>query len=312
MTLATGAAPGKVILFGEHAVVYGRPAVAASLGCGLGATAESGTGGPLIEVPGWGREGLIIRPDTRDFDALSRAFATALDAAGLGRPDVKITLDGALPLGVGLGSSAALAVVLLRVLGQWRGEPFTKDALLDAAARIESVFHGNPSGLDHTVIARGGCLRYARDAQPKFIPICVARPIPVVIAWSPRQGDTRQIVEALGARHAAQPHPYEQLFDAMGQLADAGIAALEAGDLALLGTLFNINHGYLNACGVSNLANEQMVRIARENGALGAKLTGAGVGGAVIALIQEGDSRVLSAFNAAGFEGFSTVIEATP
>lgn len=308
--LATGAAPGKVILFGEHAVVYGQPAVAAALGCGLGATVEAEASGPVLAIPGWGRDGLVVRPAEGRVDSVARGFAVALEVVGLVGAPVRVTLDGELPLGVGLGSSAAFAVALLRALSAHRGQPLESAELLAGAAAIERVFHGNPSGLDHTVVALGGCLRYVRTAEPAFRPVRIGRPLTVVIAWTPREGSTRQAVEGLRARHTALPAQFDRLFAAMGDVAEAGIAALEAGDEATLGRLLDLNHGYLNACGVSTLANEQMVALARRHGALGAKLTGAGNGGAIVALCPDDPSQVVHAFGEAGFRALATQIGA--
>ena len=253
-SLPAGAAPGKIILFGEHAVVYGRPAVAAALGHGLGATAERDPLGPCLRIPSWGKSGLEVRLQApgKDFDAIARAFAAALDAAGLGRPPVAITLDGELPLGVGLGSSAAFAVAILRCLAAYRREPFTSEGLLEAAALVEAVFHGNASGLDHTVVAHGACLRFQRGLDPAFAPIALAHPVPLVVAWTPREGSTRDAVAGLQVRHDAHRVWYERLFDHIGQLAEEGIVALEKGDISGLGVLFDLNQGLLNACGVSS------------------------------------------------------------
>lgn len=308
---ATGAAPGKVILFGEHAVVHGRPAVAAAIGRGLGAVAEPDPNGPVLHIPAWGRAGLHVKlhKDHKEFDAIARAFDAALKAAGLDAPPVAITLDGELPPGVGLGSSAAFAVALLRVLGDFRGRPFPEDELLAAAWQVETVFHGTPSGLDHTVVTLGGCLRFQRQDPPRLDRVPLGRAVPLVVAWAPREGNTRELVARLRERREAHPALYDRLFDGIGEVTEAGIGALGEGDLETLGVLFDLNHGYLNACGVSSLANEQMVSLARRHGALGAKLTGAGGGGAVIALTPEDPQRVVDALIGAGFRAFSTTIE---
>ncbi|MCB9522507.1 MAG: mevalonate kinase [Myxococcales bacterium] len=302
---ATGAAPGKVILFGEHAVVYGRPAVAASLATGLGATVTPFPGGPELEVPGWD---LHVRLDQKGsrFDAIARGFATALDAAGVQDRALKVTVDGELPPGVGLGSSAAFAVAVLRALGEWNHAPLTGEPLLAAAHAVETVFHGTPSGLDHTVIATGGCLRFERGAQTTFTPVPLARPVPAVVAWAPRKGSTRQAVAGLRVRHEALPAHFDRVFDAIGAVTEAGLQALASGDFDRLGQLFDLNHGLLNACGVSNVDNERMVAVAREAGAAGAKLTGAGLGGAVVAVTPLGADRVVEALQRAGYKAFQT------
>lgn len=308
--VGTGAAPGKVILFGEHAVVYDRPAVAATIRRGLGATAEPDSSGPVLRIPTWGREGLVVRlhANGREFDAMARAFALALEATG-NAPDapLSVTVEGELPLGVGLGSSAAFAVALLRALADFAGEKLSPEALLQGAADLEGVFHGTPSGLDHTVIARGGCLRFRRSAIARFVPIRLAGSVPVVIGWTAREGSTREAVAELRRRRDAHPWLYERLFDAMAEVAEAGVDALEAGDLPTLGTLFDLNHGYLSAAGVCHPANARMVHLARTHGALGAKITGAGCGGAVIAVAPTPEP-VLEALRGAGYDAFATSI----
>jgi len=301
-----------VILFGEHSVVYGRPAVAAALGHGLGAVAEPDEAGPVLHIPAWGPEGLHLRLATDGArDAIGRAFEAALEAAGVGRGKVAVTIAGELPLGVGLGSSAAFAVSMLRALGEFGGRRVDDGELLDAAARVEEVFHGTPSGIDHTVIIDGGCLRFQRGAEPACQPVRVAAPVPLVVAWSPRIGTTRDVVAGLRQRAEALPDRHQALFDEMGAIADAGVAALEAGDLEALGRLFDLNHGCLNACGVSHVSNERMVAVARDNGALGAKLTGAGWGGAVIALAPRAPDRVVAALVGEGFQAFRTELLAS-
>lgn len=310
--LAAGAAPGKVILFGEHAVVYGQPAVAAALGSGLGATVEPDPEGPVLLIPRWGKGGLVARPGDGGEDAVTRGFAMALEHLDLVGAPVRVTLDGELPLGVGLGSSAAFAVALLRALADHRGEALAQADLLSAAARVEGVFHGTPSGLDHTVVTLGGCLRYVRGTTPAFRTVQLAHSLPLVIAWAPREGTTREAVAGVRARHDALPEHFNRLFQAMGAVAEAGIAALEAGDLATLGLLLNLNHGYLNACGVSSIVNEQMVALARRHGALGAKLTGAGHGGAILALCPDQPARVARALTEAGFPALVTHIAPVP
>ncbi|MEZ4432809.1 MAG: mevalonate kinase [bacterium] len=306
-----GAAPGKVILFGEHAAVHGRPAVAAAIDRGLGATAEHDADGPIVRIPSWGRDGLVVRlhDDKREFDAIARAFATAIEIAGFDhKARIGVTLEGELPLGVGLGSSAAFAVATIRALVDMRGERLDDAAMLAAADRIERVFHGTPSGLDHTTVTLGGCLRFRRGASQPFVPIALGAPVPIVVAWTAREGGTRDAVARLRDRYARHHRFYDRLFDAMAEVAEAGVDALEAGDHETLGALFDLNHGYLNAAGVSHPANEEMVDTARKAGALGAKLTGAGCGGAIIAVAPDAKP-VVEALTAAGYDAFATTIE---
>lgn len=303
----TGAAPGKVILFGEHAVVHGQPAIAAALGIGLGATATACEGPAQLHIPAWDTH--IQLKGGADFDALARGFKAALTAVGLEGASVSVTLDGALPPSVGLGSSAAFAVALIRALSGFARRPLDHEGTLKAADAVERVFHGNPSGLDHTVATLGGCLRYTRGPQgPSFTPISMAQPMPVIVAWTPRLGSTRQAVAQVGARYARWPDLIGGTFTAIGEIAEAGAKALEAGDFERIGVLFDLNHGHLNALGVSCPESERLVALARQAGALGAKITGAGLGGAIIAVSPPDPQPLLDAFDEAGCAAFATTV----
>lgn len=310
--LATGAAPGKVILFGEHAAVYGRPALAAALGRGLGATVEPDPQGPVMHIPAWGQHIRLGANGEGGFESLSRALASALHLADLRTPETRrlaVTLDGELPPSVGLGSSAALSVALLRALGAFRGRPFTQDELLAAAFELETIFHGTPSGVDHTVAALGGVLRFQRGTEPAFRRVTVGASLPLVVAFAPREAAGRQTVAGLRARRDRFPAAYERLFDAIGEVVEAGQSALAAGDLPALGALFDLNHELLRACGVSSPSNEALVGLARRHGAMGAKLTGAGGGGSIIALAPPEPEALVRACEADGFGAFATVVD---
>ncbi|MEE2788846.1 MAG: mevalonate kinase [Myxococcota bacterium] len=309
---AHGAAPGKVILFGEHAVVYGHRAIAAPLGSGLGTTVQHSDQGPLLSIPRWGQSGLTVEPtaEVQGPNAMGLAFATALRTLELDpTTPVFVTIDGRLPMGVGLGSSAAFAVSLIRGLAAFADITLSEADLLNCAEAIEKVFHGTPSGLDHTVVATSQCLLYRRSDGPTFQKISVRCEIPVVISWAPRVGTTREIVGGVRRRHDANPREFSALFEAMDTLVDGAISALETGDLPRLGQLFDLNHGYLSACGVSGPSNEDMVHLARASGALGAKLTGAGRGGAVIALAPNEPEQIVARLVEHGYGAFHTTIQ---
>ncbi|MBV70923.1 MAG: mevalonate kinase [Myxococcales bacterium] len=303
-----GAAPGKVILFGEHSVVYGQPAIAAALGHGLGATVIETGNEPRLQIPRWTGGGLSVAPNSQaDAGGMDRAFAIAMRAVDLSADQrFSVTIDGELPLGVGLGSSAAFAVSLLRGLADFQRRQLSESDLLAHAQEIETLFHGNPSGLDHTVAATGRCLYFVAGERPTFETIDLKTTIPLVVAWTPRRGTTAEAVRSLRTRWTQSPSKYDRLFTAMGDISLAGRKALEAGDLAQLGHLFQENHKCLQACGVSDPSNDQMVDIALAEGALGAKLTGAGQGGAVIALCPKEPRRVVEAIAKAGFSALFT------
>ena len=308
--IGRGAAPGKVILFGEHAVVYGQPAVAAALGHGLGVTVLEDETGPTLSVPRWTHGGLTVRPEGRtESNAMARALALALELADYKQDTkVRITVDGELPLGVGLGSSAAFSVALLRGLTNFRGRDVTEQWLLEAAGHLEMIFHGAPSGLDHTVATTGKCLRFIRTDEPQFRPVGLVSSLPLVLAWTPRDGTTADAVLGVSERRRASQLEYDSIFEEIGALCDQGVEALQAGDLVRVGGLFDENQDLLRRIGVSSQSNEAMLKIAHAHGVLGAKLTGAGHGGAVIALCPERPRELAQKLSAAGFSALFTSV----
>lgn len=276
--------PGKVILLGEHAVVYGHPALAVPLT--LGVTAR---GTPAGDCSLTGLAALTA-PQRR---MLAAAFDAVAQASG--RPPLRVALSSTLPVSMGLGSSAALAVAVSRLLLSAGGGRPSPARVLALALRMEETFHGTPSGVDHTVSAHGTPLLYrrpvpGRPGRVRRVRIG-ARATLVLALAGPRRG-TQETVAALRRRAARWPERYGRLFAEMGRLAVEGTAALEAGDLESLGDAMNVNHGLLAAAGVSSPALDSAVDALRRAGALGAKLTGAGGdGGAVVGLFRRAPPR---------------------
>jgi mevalonate kinase len=295
--------PGKVILLGEHAVVYGHPALAVPLTLGVTARAMPAARCELAGLP-------ELSPAQRRM--LEIAFEAV--AAATGRPSVRVTVDSTLPVSMGLGSSAALAVAVSRCLLGATGVRPSPARVLALALRMEETFHGTPSGVDHTVSAHGAPLLYRRPApgRPGRVRrIRIGVPATLVLALvGPRRG-TQETVAALRRRAARWPGRYGRLFTEMGRLAVEGTRALEAGDLEELGDAMNVNHGLLAAAGVSSPALDTAVDALRRAGALGAKLTGAGGdGGAVVALFRKAPPS--AALEQAGLTVLTSVLEPTP
>jgi len=279
----TGFAPGKLILMGEHAVVYGHPAIAMAVDRGTHVTLTDRHGATGLDVP-W-----------IDDPRLTAALHAVLPAAGVG---VKIQSD--LPIGRGMGSSGALAVALARAALARSGAEQTDVAVGGLALSVERIFHGNPSGIDHTVSMRAGALQYHRSPTgPVFSPIDLA-PLPIVVIDSNTAGDTAKQVASVAALGPSAEGYLAQI----GTLVQATIPALAEGDIDVIGQAWHENHWLLRAIGVSTPTLDAIVRAANEAGATGAKLAGAGGGGVVIALAHD-PAKLIKSMNQRGWKAFT-------
>jgi len=299
---ATAWAPGKLILAGEHAVVYGHPAIALAVQRGTRVHARRRPGPSGVD-----RSWLLGEDGTRsDFPAdprLGPALATALPAEGVG-----LSVEADLPVGRGMGSSASLAVATVRALARLEGEEATVEAQIERGFAVERVFHGTPSGLDHTVSAHGGALLYRRGAGRLEITPLQLGDLPLVVLDSGRAGDTAALVATVRARRPG----VDPLLERIGLLVEAVARQLASPrpDLDALGPLLLENHLLLAEIGVSTPDLDALVRLALSGGATGAKLAGAGGGGVVLALTPE-PRALLSLARARGVPAFS-VLPASP
>jgi mevalonate kinase len=297
---SAGHACGKVILLGEHAVVYGVPALAVGIDRGARAQAAPMDVGPSrLFVRGWD---IVVRETDEGHD-LARAFRALLDAAPpLGPRWIEVETD--LPPGGGLGCSAAIGVAVARAI-----EPhLTDEALRDRAMAWECVFHGNPSGVDAAVAARGGCVLF-RKGQP-IEPVRVRGTMHLCVGNTGTASSTKTMVEAVARLRARRPEIVDKSFDAIRTLVSNARLAIEAGDWLALGRLLDLNQMLLGGLFVSTPEIERMCGIARSAGALGAKLTGAGGGGSVVALAASRAAAdvVIEAWQAEGFTGFAACV----
>jgi mevalonate kinase len=297
---ASGRAAGKVILLGEHVVVYARPALAAGLARGLEVRVQRGSGEPTVET-----DVSALASDERP-PALVREAAAAL---GIAADGLRVVIRSELPAGAGLGSSAALSVAVLRALAEAAGRRLALAEELALGRRLETIFHGNPSGIDPAAAVLGGCFRFTRGEPPMVTPLRVPRPLPLVVGFTGRGRSTGAVVAGLRTRWEADRALHERRFDEVAGLVAEGAAAVESGDVAGLGRTFDENQRLLEALGVSAPEVESLVAVARSAGAFGAKLTGGGGGGAIIAVAPEPE-RVALALRAAGAQTMVAVIGA--
>lgn len=290
---------GKIILLGEHAVVHGVPAIAAGLDRGATALAVP-AGTAMIR--------LGDRPPVKAGDGeVGTALAALL--ASLEAPPCEISVTLEIPAGVGLGASAAIAVAAARAVADCMGRDFGLDRIVEAAMAWERVFHGNPSGVDAWAAAHAGCFTFTRGAGIK--PLHVARPIPLAICVAGPPASTRSMVEGVAKLKEKKPEMVQKTFAGIESLVRNAALCIEAGDLPGLGKLLDLNQMLLSGLFLSTEQIETACAIARDAGALGAKLTGSGGGGCVIAIADGSPEAILAAWKAAGLPAFSSILPAS-
>jgi len=306
---AMGVGYGKVILLGEHAVVYGRHAIASPIPLTIKALVEDCDEGIHLLIPRWGVEyRLASNPNERR--SFERPAGVVLDELGLSKRAMRIEVFPEVPRSMGLGGSAAMAVAIVRALDK-HFRLGLKDAEVNRLAfESEKMAHGSPSGLDNTLACYGKALVFRAGDPPLAEPLNIREPIPAVIGLTGFEGLTAQTVGRVREAWQQDNKLYERIFDQIDALTLRGIQAIQDNDLPTLGQLMNICQGMLNALQVSTPELEKVCAIARENGALGAKLTGGGGGGSIIAICDGDPEPVVSAIRAAGFQALPVYLGA--
>jgi mevalonate kinase len=209
------------------------------------------------------------------------AIEQAKDAAEVSDVGFDVTIESDIPLGAGLGSSAAVVVATIDAASRELGVDLDSEVLADRAYQVEhEVQDGEASRADTFCSAMGGAVRVQGDDCRRLRDV---PNLPFVVGYDGGTGDTGELVA--GVRALKEEYEFaEDTVEAIGDIVRNGEAAIEAGDLEELGRLMDFNHGLLSALGVSARSLDTMVWAAREADALGAKLTGAGGGGCIVAL----------------------------
>lgn len=314
--MSTASAPGKIILCGEHAVVYQRPAIALPL-AGIRAYAtisrSRGGAGVCFDAPDLGRRwSMVARPD----DPLSELAAIALQRFGVTEPiDLRIAISADIPIASGMGSGAAIATAIVRALAAELGRALDPAEISALVYDSERRFHGTPSGIDNTVVAYERPIWFQRRAEPphQTEPLTIATPFNLIIGDTGIRSATRLPVGDVRRRWQEDPRHYEALFDAVADIALQVRTALAGGAIDALGPLLNNNQELLERIGVSSPELNRLIAAARAAGASGAKLSGAGWGGVMIALVDPAVAgEVHNALLAAGATRvLETVVSAT-
>ncbi len=293
-----GTAAGKVILFGEHAAVYGRHALALPITDAVHASVEAAESVTTLTIPCWGIHSSMDEVEPQGVNAAVRLILDQLD---LRTAHFSIFVDSILPRGMGLGSSAAVAVAIIRAICDAADLSITNEQINAIAFECEKLAHGTPSGIDNTLSTFAEPVLFRNDGTLRIEPLDLDENPPLVIAHGDQAGLTSEQVAGVRARRERSPERYDAIFDEMDRISLAGMGLLRSKSYKELGLAMNVCHGLLNAIGVSTPDLERMVSLARQAGAAGAKLTGAGGGGSIVALCPDAVESVQSTLQRAGY-----------
>ncbi len=313
MPLASASAPGKLILCGEHAVVYCRPAIALPLN-DICAHAEIHRGKPgsglSINAVDLDREWYVDATTTEPLGELLYATMRQLDIVPR---EMAMLLSSDVPITAGLGSGAAIATALVRaIVAAHPGTSLTPDQVSALVYQSEQRYHGTPSGIDNTVIAYEQPVWFVRQSEASGIeesaappatlePVAIGAPFTLIIGDTGVRSKTSRPVGDVRQRWQQDPAHYEALFDQVGDVVTRIRTVLADGDIPTLGALLNENQHLLEVMGVSSPELEHLIAAARAAGAVGAKLSGAGWGGVMVALAHDDNRRpVAQALKQAG------------
>ena len=292
--------PGKVILLGEHSVVYGRHAIAVPAPLNIRVKIEDADDGVLLMIPSWGVEYYLDKkPEERQ--SFEKPAALILEKMNLSNVGMKIEVFSDVPRGMGLGGSAVLAVSIIKALNHHYKMGLSEQEINEMAYESEKIAHGNPSGIDNTIATYGYPLIYRKGEKTLKERLQIKEPLDLVLAFSKSEGLTAKTVAHVRTQWKSNQEMYEGVFDDIDAIVLNGIQAIQENDLKQLGELMNFNQGLLNTLQVSTPELERMIYIARDAGAFGAKLTGGGGGGAMIA-VSDNPEEIIEAFDNEGFQ----------
>ena len=309
--IGRGSGFGKVILFNEHFVVYGVPGIVSAVDSAAYAEVTKTGRGITIRDERTGAKGYAEKKKAQQRDSIDRM----LRAVGLDRENVslEILLGGNLPGFSGIGASAASSVAIARAVADEFELGLSDEKINDIAYEAEKAYAGTPSGIDNTAATFGGLIwfRKALKGGPNVIErIGIAKPVEIIIGNTGIVADTKAMVAGVRARAKEEPFKFKQLCEQAGELALEARRALENFELRKVGKLMNQNHLQLKEIQVSCEELDELVDLARKNGAYGAKLTGGGGGGCMVALTPERplQEKVAAAIENRGFKVLKTRI----
>ena len=290
MISSHGSAAAKIILFGEHAVVYGHPAVAIPIQdvrASAALSIEVSVAAPIIEAKDLKIEttfGAQSHPES--IAHIIKAIELIHNkVVKLPKAGWRLTVWSKIPIGRGLGSSAATSIAVLRALIKAMDKTVLPTELIKMSFELEKIHHGTPSGIDNTVIALEKPILFRKDREPSVI-----KPASLffVVGDTGISKKTMDVVSLVAEGRKKNTEQYDRIFTQIGQIALDGVRALKDGDLKKLGKLMDENQTLLQRIDVSSPELERLINAAKMRGALGAKLCGAGKGGCMVALAKDG------------------------
>jgi mevalonate kinase len=296
---AIAEAPSKVIITGEHFVVHGAWALAAALPRRVHVEVSPAKSFKVRSDRFEKGSPAELLPVSRVVEAMSREFSVS--------PSVAVSIRSAIPEGAGLGSSAATMVAVAAAFSRLYSLRLGPAEVVRFAMEGERQVHGNPSGIDPTISAHGGVLLYRPGSAPKKVSL--GSPRSLLVSYSGRKRSTRGQINTVARMKEKHPGLFSMLAKGVSSLSLDAAARLQEGDMRGLGNLLAVNHAVLGTVGVSNQVLDQMVDLFGSLGSYGAKLTGAGGGGSVLAVAPEAKEKsIVSGLTARGFETFRVQI----
>lgn len=278
-----GRAHGKVILIGEHAVIYGYPAVVLPLkSVGVIATVEPAAGPLMLDCALY--HGPLGRAPS-ELQGLTLAIREILTRLKIPSGGLRIGIQSQLPPGRGLGSSAAVTAAVIRGIANFHHAKLSHQCLIDVIQIAETYTHGSPSGADAEAVISASALWFVKGQSSSPLHI---KSVPyLLVADSGQSSDTRCAIESVRLRLKSTANAGTVSLDRLGELACRARESLLAGDQVPLGETLNLAHRELSLLGVSHPCLERLIRAANEAGALGSKLTGSGLGGCILTLARD-------------------------
>ncbi|SVA98578.1 uncharacterized protein METZ01_LOCUS151432 [marine metagenome] len=296
-------APGKIILFGEHAVVYGKPAIAIPVS-GMRASAWSQPGEGKLTINALDiNQKFNLNNKNNQFSMLAK---TLLARTKQNEPNLTINLTSELPQGSGMGSSAATSTAVCRALSNHLGINLEKNQISELVFDAEKIVHGTPSGIDNTVVAYEAPVYFIKGNKP--LTFESGREFYLVIGDTGIEASTKETVGNVRALWTKEPRLMDGYFEEIRKVTESGKLAIEKGNIEMVGELMGENHELLNKIGVGHQELDKLIEISMDSGAAGAKLTGGGGGGNMLALAEnvEQQKNIYNSITEAGYRAYQT------